>query len=147
MKRLGGVALAAVAGFAAAIVHFTHAQSAQTCLGDFPRDPSYAAKFVGSVTMGETNHVLLVTHNGQPLSGVQVCLDTWMVGMSGMAMTSNATLQSSGHYQVPLQFAMSAPWQANVVITTASGSQVAVPIAFNVGSGGVNTPGMSMPGG
>ena len=147
MKRLAAVALVAVAGFAAAIVHFTHAQSASTCLGDFPTDPSYAAKFVGSVTMGETNHVLLVTHNGHPVSGYQVCLDTWMVGMSGMAMTSNATEQSAGHYQVPLQFAMSAPWQANVVITTSSGSQVAVPITFNVGSGGVSMPGMSMPGG
>lgn len=144
MKRLGVVALAALTGFALAIVHFSTAETAQTCLGAYPTDRTYAAHFEGPVTMGETNHVLVVTHNGQPVSGGHVCLDTWMVGMSGMAMTQNANRQAAGRYQVPFQFAMGGPWQANIVVTRPDGTQVAVPIAFDVGLGGVNMPGMTM---
>ena len=144
MRRLGVVASAALAGFVLAIVHFSTARTAQTCLGSFPTDPAYAARFDGTVTMGQTNHALLVTHNGQPASGVHVCLDTWMAGMSGMAMTENANRQAAGRYQVPFQFAMGGPWQANVVVTRPDGKQVAVPISFDVGSGGVNMPGATM---
>ena len=141
MKRLALVVAAAIGGFAAAIIHFTHAQTAQTCLGEYPRDSSYSAHFTASVTMSETNHTIVVTHNGAPVSGGQLCLDTWMTGMSGMAMTTNGTEQSSGHYQVPFQFAMGGPWQANVVITKPNGQQIGVPITFNVDASGVNIPG------
>lgn len=141
MKRLGAVVAAAIAGFAAAIVHFTHAQTAQTCLGDYPRDSSYAAHFSGSVLMSQTNHTIVVTHNGRLVDGAQLCLDTWMQGMSGMAMTANGTEQSSGHYQVPFQFAMGGPWQGDIVITTPNGQQVGVPVTFNVDASGINMPG------
>lgn len=147
MKRLGAVVAAAIAGFALAIAHFSTAQTAQTCLGDYPKDPAYAARFDGSVTMGETNHTIVVTHHGTAVSQVHVCLDTWMVGMSGMAMAQNANEQAPGRYQVPFQFAMSGPWQANIVITRPDGKQVAVPLVFNVGMGGVSMPGATMSGG
>lgn len=141
MKRLAVVAAAAIGGFAAAIIHFSHAQTAQTCLGDYPRDSSYSAYFTGPVTMSETNHTIVVTHDGKPVNGGQLCLDTYMVGMSGMAMTTNGTEQGAGHYQVPFQFAMGGPWQGNVVITKPNGQQIGVPVTFNVDASGVNLPG------
>lgn len=143
MKRLAIVVAAALAGFIAAIVHFTHAETAQTCLGEYPHDPSYSAQFAESLDMSSTNHTLIVQHNGQPLTDQQVCLDTWMVGMSGMAMTTTGTKQSPGHYQVPFQFAMGGPWQGNVVITKQGGTQVSVPMTFNVGAGGTSLPMMT----
>ena len=143
MKRLAMVVAAALAGFIAAIVHFTHAETAQTCLGDYPHDSSYSAQFSGSLTMNDTNHTLVVRHNGQPLTDQQVCLDTWMVGMSGMAMTTTGTKQSAGQYQVPFQFAMGGPWQGDVVITKKNGAQVSVPMTFNVGAGSTGMPVMT----
>ncbi|HET9051195.1 MAG TPA: FixH family protein [Candidatus Dormibacteraeota bacterium] len=146
MKRLAVVTAAATAGFAAALIHFGTADTAESCVVDVPTDRSYTASFEGSVTMDQTNHTLLVTKGGQPVSDARICLNTYMVGMSGMAMTASASQQAAGRYNVPFQFSMGGPWQATVIVDGKSG-QVGVPIQFDVGAGAMPAAPNATPGG
>lgn len=135
MKRLAIVTMAAVAGFAAALIRFGQVDSSQSCLLDAPKDPSYAVQFADTVTMDQTNHVITVRHAGQPVSGARVCMNTWMLGMTGMAMTTNGSELSPGRYNIPFQFAMGGPWKATVIVSEKAGQQVGVPITFMVNVG------------
>ena len=135
MKRLALVVALATGGFAVAIVRFSAADTTQSCVVDAPADASYSARWDGAVTMDGTNHTLEIARTGQPITGATVCLETWMPGMSGMAMTTGASELSAGRYNVPFQFQMGGPWQATVLVTPKGGTEAATTVKFDVGAG------------
>ncbi len=133
MKRLAVVVLIALVGFAGAFVVF-RGEAEQGCLSEAPRDASYAVEFEEAVRMDEKTHVLLVSRDGNPVTGARVCLNLDMsgMGMSGMGLRDEAEEVSAGRYEVLVNFAMGGPWSGTVLIEEQDGRQVTVPIAFDV---------------
>lgn len=82
--------------------------------------------------MSRGTQVVVLAHNGEPVTGAHVCVYTWMVGMSGMAMSDAGHDLGRGRYGLALQFEMSGEWRAAVTIRFPRGPVAAVPIDFHV---------------
>ena len=132
MKRLASIVGLTFIAFLAAIVHFSHPPVGQSCVGDSPTAPGYSAGFEQSPSTMAGVQVLAVADNDKPVTGANVCVNTWMVGMSGMAMSQPARELGRGRYKVDLQFPMSGRWDANVVVVSGNQSAIAVPVEFAV---------------
>ena len=132
MKRLASIVGLTVIAFLAAVVHFSRPPVGQGCVGDSPTPPGYSAGFEQSPSTVDGVQVLAVADNGRPVTGADVCVYTWMVGMSGMAMSQPARELGSGRYKVDLQFAMPGRWDANVVVVSRNQSAIDVPVEFAV---------------
>lgn len=133
MKRLAAVVVVAFAGFAAALVVFNSPERKGCPLaGD--EDSSYSGRFVGPVSMDQTRHVLRVTRDGRPVSGARVCINTEMVGMSGMGYSAEGKERAPGRYQVGFRFEMAGKYRTNV-IAEQGGEEVSIPMLVKVGSG------------
>ena len=120
MRRLGAVVVLALAGFAAAIVVFDSPQR-RGCPLRADHDSSLQGRFVGPVTSSETAHEVELTRDGEPLSGADVCVNTEMVGMTGMGYTAQARERRPGHYEVGFRFEMSGDYRTNVVARIGAG--------------------------
>ena len=130
MKRLGAVVAVAIVAFIAAIVVFnTPGKKGCPLTGD--EDASYASRFVGPVSMEETQHDLKLTRAGSPLKGAKVCINTEMVGMSGMGYSVKGTEVGPGRYRVGFRFEMAGKYRGNLVADEA-GRQVSIPFLISV---------------
>lgn len=143
MKRLSTVAATALVGFIAAIVAF-NAQAREGCPLKADTDGSYSGRFEGPVSMDETSHVLRVTKDGRPVTGAEVCVNTEMVGMSGMGYSSRGRELAPGRYQIGLQFGMAGDYRGNVV-TRGPGGEVSVPLNLEVQSDSMSSSAPTMP--
>jgi YtkA-like len=132
MKRLAAVLVIALAGFAGAIVIFND-PAKKGCPLAADEDSSYSGRFVGPVSMDETRHVVQVTKNGTPVSGAKVCVNTEMVGMSGMGYSAKGRELGPGRYQVGFQFGMAGKYRGNLV-TNEGGHEVSIPLLIKVAS-------------
>ncbi len=95
------------------------------------RDASYQARFSGTVSVVRARHDLLVTHNGRPVKGTRLCVNTEMIGMTGMGYTDSGREIAPGRYQVAFQFGMAGTYRGNVVVD-AHGHEVSIPMNFKV---------------
>lgn len=130
MKRLATVVVVSVVAFAAAIAVFSTPQR-QGCPLDADRDASYSSRFEGAVSMDESTHVLRVNRDGRPVSGAEVCINTEMVGMSGMGYTAKGRELAPGRYRVGFRFGMAGDYRANV-ITRKGTDEVSTPLTVKV---------------
>jgi hypothetical protein len=133
MRRLGVVAAIALAGFIAAIVVF-NTPGRRGCPLKADRDGSYAGRFVGAVSVADTSHEIVVTRNGRPLTGVEVCVNTEMIGMTGMGYSATAQERSPGHYAVPFRFGMAGDYRTSIVAKDVGG-EIGIPLTVKVGGG------------
>lgn len=132
MQRLAAVVVIALVGFVAAIVVF-NTEGKRGCPLAADEDSSYSGGFVGRVSMNETNHEVQVTHNGRPVSGARVCVNTEMVGMSGMGYSAKGQQFAPGRYRVGFQFGMDGEYRGNLV-TKDAGREVSIPLLIDVSS-------------
>ncbi len=128
MILLAGVAVVA---FGAALVSF--GQDARAgCASEVGKDPSYAVVLDRPATPAQTDYDLIVTSDGQPVTGAKVCISVAMRGMSAMAVNDDATEAEPGHYQVSIRLPMAGYWEASVIVRQDGRSPVAIPLSFPV---------------
>lgn len=96
------------------------------------RDASYQARFKGPVSVDRARHDLVVTRNGSPLMGTHLCVNTEMIGMSGMGYTDSGREVAPGRYQVAFRFGMVGTYRGNVVVDS-NGDEISIPMTFKVG--------------
>lgn len=107
------------------------AQASKTCPHNAAADASYKGTFQGPQSTAQTTHVVMVTHNGQPVSGATVCVNTAMVGMTSMHYSVKAAQVGPGRYQAPFRFEMVGTYRGNVV-TNVNGKAVSIPVSVYV---------------
>ncbi len=130
MKRLGFVIIIALAGAVAALVTF-NLPGRRGCELAGQQDTTYQARFLGPVSVAQTNHDLLVTHGGSPVPRAGLCINTEMVGMSGMGYSNKGHPVGAGRYRVGFQFGMPGEYHGNVVVD-AHGNQISIPVKVKV---------------
>ena len=133
MRRLALVVVLALAGFAASIVVF-NSPSRQGCPLKTDEDAAYAGRFVGPVSTEQTTHEIVVTRDGKPLTGVEVCVNTTMVGMSGMGYTAEAVEHAPGRFTVPFRFQMAGDYRTSIVAREVD-DEIGIPLTVKVGGG------------
>jgi hypothetical protein len=121
----------AVVAFGAALVSFEQDARAG-CAAEVGRDPAYAVSLAGPATTGQTDYDLLVTRDGQPVSGASVCISTAMKGMSAMAVNDDAVETEPGRYRVSVRMEMAGSWEATVIVDEDGRPPAAVPLSFPV---------------
>lgn len=139
MKRLAAVVMVAMAGFAAAIIVFNSPER-RGCPLKADTDRSYTGRFEGRVSVEQTRHTLRVNRDGRPLTGAQVCVNTEMIGMSGMGYSAEAHERAPGRYQVGFRFGMPGDYRTNLIAKSGSG-EVSIPLIVKVGSGAMRMRG------
>lgn len=130
MTRLAAVVVCAVLGAVAAFINFS-LPSNQGCELAGNQLPGYHVSMIGPVSVTQTSHDLLITHNGRPIAPQTVCINTQMIGMSGMGYTNDGKLVAPGRYRVDFQFGMAGDYIGNVVVTR-SGSKISIPLKLHV---------------
>jgi len=140
VRRVAILAALALAGFVVAVAVF-NTPGRKGCPLKADRSGAYAGKFVGEVSTAETSHDLVITRDGKPLTGVEVCVNTEMVGMTGMGYSATARELSPGHFAVPFRFEMAGDYRTNIVAKDIDGEfgmplTVKVSGAMNMGDGG-----------
>lgn len=130
MKRLGLVILLAVGGAVAAFITF-NLPGRQGCELAGNQVSGYHVRFIGPISVTQTSHNIVIMHNGTPVPRAPVCINTQMVGMSGMGYTSKGRQLGPGHYRVDFQFGMAGLYTGNVVVTR-NGNQISIPIRVKV---------------
>ncbi|MGI8622115.1 MAG: FixH family protein [Solirubrobacteraceae bacterium] len=95
------------------------------------QDASYQARFKGPVTVDRTKHDLVVTHDGSPLSGMALCVNTEMIGMSGMGYSDKGREVAPGRYQFGFRFGMAGTYRGNAVVDS-KGNEISIPMTFTV---------------
>ncbi len=130
MVRLSVVVLVALAGAIAALVDFT-LPGRQGCELTGQQSPSYQAHFVEPVSVTQTSHDIMVTRDGSPVPPTKLCINTEMVGMSGMGYSNKASQVGPGRFKVNFQFGMAGTYTGNAVVD-AHGKQISIPVKTRV---------------
>lgn len=99
---------------------------------DAPPDGAYSAEFEEPLLVDDEEHPFRLTRDGEPVTAERVCLHAEMVGMSGMAVTAEASQLGPGRYQVVADFPMEGPWQGSVLVEEQGAGEAAVPVSFEV---------------
>lgn len=131
MVRLTTVVVVALTAAVAAFIDFS-LPGRQGCELTGQQSASYHAGFTGAVSVTQTSHDLLITHDGAPIGHTRVCLNTEMVGMSGMGYTNTASQVAPGRYKVNFQFGMAGEYTGNVVVNDPHGNQISIPVKTHV---------------
>jgi hypothetical protein len=130
MVRLGAVVVVALAGAIAALVDFS-LPGRQGCELTGQQSPAYHARFMPPVSVTQTSHDLLVTRNGSPVMHTNLCVNTEMVGMSGMGYSNKAREIGPGLFKVKFQFGMAGTYVGNIVVDE-HGNQISIPVKTKV---------------
>ncbi len=83
------------------------------------------------MTVDRTRHDLVVTHAGAPVTGTALCVNTEMIGMSGMGYSDKGREVAPGRYQFGFRFGMAGTYRGNVVVDS-KGNEVSIPMTFKV---------------
>ncbi|MDQ4089182.1 MAG: FixH family protein [Actinomycetota bacterium] len=129
--RLGVVATVAATAFAFAIARFSDA-AAEGCAQRVKEHPSYQVVFIDQPRVGLSTYRLLVSRADGPVTGAEVCLNSYMQGMSAMATTDTGVEVAPGTYEMSLTFQMGGPWLARVLITEPGKPVAAVLLTLQV---------------
>ena len=129
--RLGLVATVAGVAFFLAIVQFGDAAE-KGCAQRVPEDPSYQVRWSERPAMDVLGYRLSITRAGRPVTGANVCVNTYMSGMSAMAAADRAVEVVPGSYDLELLFEMGGEWLGRVVIAEPGKRTVAVPLSLDV---------------
>ena len=130
MVRLSIVVLVALAGAIVALVDFS-LPGRRGCELAGQQSPVYQARFLPPVSVTQTSHDILVTRNGSPAQPTGLCVNTEMVGMSGMGYSNKAREIAPGRFKVNFQFGMAGTYVGNVVVDE-HGNQISIPVKTNV---------------
>ncbi len=130
MMRLATVVIVAMAGAVAAFVDFS-LPGRRGCELAGQQSRSYQAHFVAPVSVTQTSHDLLVTRNGSPVTHTNLCVNTEMVGMTGMGYSNKGREVGAGRFKVNFQFGMAGTYTGNVVVD-AHGNQISIPVKTKV---------------
>ena len=130
MVRLSVVVLVALAGAIAALVDFS-LPGRRGCELAGQQSPAYQARFMPPVSVTQTSHDLVVTRDGSPVMHTNVCVNTEMVGMSGMGYSNKAREIGPGRFKVDFQVGMAGTYVGNVVVD-AHGNEISIPVKTQV---------------
>lgn len=131
MVRLTVVVIVALSAAIAAFIDFS-LPGREGCELTGTQSSSYHAQVMPPVSVTQTSHDLLITRDGRPIGRTRVCINTEMVGMSGMGYTNNASQVGPGRYKVNFQFGMSGEYTGNVVVNDPHGNQISIPLKTHV---------------
>lgn len=129
--RLGVVAAIATASFALAITRFSDAAE-KGCAQRVHEDRSYTVTFLDQPRMDRLQYRVGVTRAGELVTGAEVCVTTYMQGMSAMATTDTADEVAPGTYEVSLIFEMGGAWKGRVLVKEPGRATVSVPLSLQV---------------
>jgi hypothetical protein len=138
MRRLAAVVVIAFAGFAGAMIKLN--APGRGCPLTAYTDHTFYGTFVGNVSVNQTTHIVRLSHNGQPLAGAEVCVNTEMIGMTGMSYSAKAQDLSDGRYQVGFRFEMAGDYRTNLIARRGS-KAVSIPLTVKVGTGAIKIGG------
>jgi len=140
--RLGLVASIAIGAFVPALGRFS-AAAEKSCAQRVRQDSDYHVRFDQRPRTNLSSYHVIVTKAGdQPVSGAHVCLNSYMVGMSAMAVTDIGRETFPGSYEVRLTFEMGDKWAGQVIIAEPGKPMVSVPIVLDVIDAWGMSPGM-----
>lgn len=131
--RLALVVVVATVAFALAL-HSFRAPPERACLSGATKDPAYRARVIEAPSLSSNSYHVTVTHDGQPITGGQVCMAVSKVGMSGLANSVTAKEESAGSYLVLLRFPRAGAWSARIGIVQPRRPPVVIPLELTVGS-------------
>lgn len=137
--RLGLVGAIAVASFFPALGRFS-AAAEKSCAQQVRQDTAYQVRFDQRPRTNVSSYHIIVTKNdNQPVTGARICVNSYMVGMSAMAVTDIGKETFPGSYEVRLTFEMGDKWAGQVIVAEPGKPQVSIPVVLDV----VDTWGMS----
>ena len=125
------MAAVAAGAFALAMVRFSGAAE-EGCAQRLPEDPSYRVQWSQQPSTDLTRYRLSITREGRPVTEAEVCLNSYMKGMSAMAVTGRGREVAPGTYEVSVTFEMGGRWPARVLIAERARPVVAVPVLLEV---------------
>ncbi len=132
--RLLFVTAVALVSFVVALVNFRQPPASE-CQMESIRDPSYAVQIEERLEVNTTVYHLLVSKDGEPVSGAQVCMRVDMGGrgnMSGMGASNLAREVSPGRYEISIRLVMAGYWQGAVIVNEPGLKPVAIPLELDV---------------
>ncbi len=133
--RLAVVSAVAVLAFVGALVHLRDVPTGE-CRMDAVPDPSFHVDLLTPFSVDPTTHTVRVTRDGVPVTGAQVCLRADIDGMGGTSATEVSDVGREtgppGQYDVPIRFETGGSWNGTVIVATASGRSVGIPIPIEV---------------
>lgn len=134
IARLLLVAGIAVGSFVVALVNYRDPPPRE-CRMSAVSDPSYEVRFEEQPSVNLTTYHLLVTHDGQPVDGAQVCMRADMGGsgnMSGMGVSNLAHEVAPGRYELSIRLEMGGHWQGVAIITEPGRRPASTPLVLQV---------------
>ncbi|MFN2607582.1 MAG: FixH family protein [Acidimicrobiales bacterium] len=130
--RLGVVAALALASFVPALSRFS-AAAAKSCAQRVHADTSYAVQWDQPPRTDVSSYRLHITRTGgQAVTGAHVCINSYMLGMSAMAVTDTGREVAPGTYEMRLTFEMGSKWAGQVIVTVPGKDPVAIPLSLDV---------------
>ncbi len=132
--RLLFVTVVALVSFVVALVNFRQPPASE-CQMESIRDPSYEVRIEEPPEVNTSTYHLLVTKDGEPLSGALVCMRVDMGGrgnMSGMGTSNVAREVSPGRYEIAIRLVMAGYWRGAVIVNEPGLKAVAVPLEIDV---------------
>ncbi len=129
--RLGLVAMVALAAFVVAIDRFNTA-AANNCAQRAPVDRSYRVEWDQQPRTDVSGYQIKVTRSGEPVTDARVCLTSYMLGMSAMAVADVGREVAPGVYEMRLTFEMGHEWAGQVLVMEPGRPMVSIPLHLNV---------------
>ncbi len=113
----------------------TSAPEAERNCGRGTADPSYRVNIEPDPDPPKAEGTifnLIVSQNGEPVTGAQVCLRADMPDMQHRGVFTVAKDASAGRYEATLEFSMTGSWTGSVTIAQPGKPAVSVPVGFEV---------------
>ncbi len=132
--RLLFVSAVALVSFVVALVNFRQPPASE-CQMESIRDRSYEVQLEEPPEVNTSTYHLLVTKDGDPVSGALVCMRVDMGGrgnMSGMGASNVASEVSPGRYEIAIRLVMAGYWRGVVIVAEPGLEPVAIPLELDV---------------
>jgi len=129
--RLGLLAVLAAGSFALAMVRFSDAAQ-EGCAQKVSEDSRYEVRWSEQPSMLVNRYRLSVTRDGQPVTGAEVCINSYMQGMSAMGAADRGREVEPGTYEVTLVFEMGMRWLGQVLVVEPGRAAASIPLQLDV---------------
>lgn len=122
-------------GFAGGTANLAGQAAVGACGQGTPADASYTVDYVATPDPPRpegTTFLLTVRHEGRPVTGAKVCLQSDMPEMQHPGLNTVARESPGGRYETRIQFGMGGNWRTAVIIAEPDKPVVSVPLTIAV---------------